>query len=94
MPIYKSPFEKGRLIITFAVKFPTDNWLPKPKLAQLEKLLPAREKVTVPDHADECVLQRFDAATERERAQQRRGEAYDSDEEGGHGGQRVQCASH
>jgi len=91
MPTHKNPFEKGRLIVTFQVQFPPDKWLPAAKLSQLEKLLPARQEVIVPDHVEDCVLQRFDPAAEQER--QRR-EAYDSDDEGGIHGQRVQCASH
>lgn len=93
MPTHKNPFEKGKLIVTFQVQFPPDKWLPAAKINQLEKLLPAREEVIVPDLAEDHVLQRFDAAAERERDRQRR-EAYDSDDEGGIHGQRVQCASH
>jgi len=93
MPTHKNPFEKGRLIITFMVQFPPDRWLVAAKLSQLEKLLPAREDVMVPDHAEAHVLEQYDAAAEQQRAQQHR-EAYDSDDEGGIHGQRVQCASH
>ena len=91
MPTHKNPFEKGRLIVTFEVKFPPDKWLSTAKINQLEKLLPPRQEVIVSDQAADCVLQRFDP--EQQRAQQRR-EAYDSDDEGGMHGQRVQCASH
>jgi len=87
MPTHKNPFEKGRLIVSFEVRFPPDKWLSTAKISQLEKLLPARQEVLVPDHAEESVLQRFDEA------QQHR-EAYDSDDEGGMHGQRMQCASH
>lgn len=94
MPTHKNPFDKGRLIITFEVQFPTNGWLPAAKIAQLEKLLPAREEVIVPDHGENHELQRYDPASEEERARQRRGEAYDSDDEAGMHGPRVQCASH
>ena len=91
MPTHKNPFDKGRLIVTFEVKFPPDKWLSKAKISQLEKLLPARQEVIVPDQTVNCALQPFDA--EQQRAQRRR-EGYDSDDEAGMHGQRVQCASH
>jgi len=94
MPTHKNPFEKGKLIITFQVQFPPDKWLPAAKISQLEKLLPARQEVIVPDDADNHVLEQFDPEAERERARQQRREVYDSDDEGGIHGQRVQCASH
>ena len=27
MPMYRNPFEKGKLIISFKITFPTDNWI-------------------------------------------------------------------
>jgi len=87
MPTHKNPFEKGRLIVTFQVQFPPDKWLPAAKISQLEKLLPAKQEMIVPDNAEDCLLQRFDPS-------QRRMESQDSDDEGGIPGQRVQCASH
>lgn len=92
MPTYKSPFEKGRLVIQFNVVFPPDNWISPKELEEIEKYLPARQESMIPDDAEECVLQKFDPKADNQR---RRAEAYDSDDEsGGHGGQRVQCASH
>ena len=93
MPTHKNPFEKGKLIITFQVQFPSN--MPVSKIGQPEKLLPKREEVIVPDEAADCVLQRYDpdSQEEMERARQRR-EAYDSDDDEGMHGQRVQCASH
>ena len=87
MPTYKNPFEKGRLIITFHVNFPETL----EKIPAIEKILPARKEVIVPDDVEEHELEEFDPEEERMRQ-----EAYneDSDEELGHGGQRVQCASH
>jgi len=93
MPTHKNPFEKGKLIVTFQVQFPRDKWLQMSKMSQLEKLLPARQEIIIPDDAETHLLQRFDPESEQERARQRR-EAYDSDDEGGMHGQRVQCASH
>ncbi|ESN92603.1 hypothetical protein HELRODRAFT_95902 [Helobdella robusta] len=95
MPFYKNPMEKGRLIVHFQVKFPENNWITGEKLVELEKLLPHRVESIIPDHAEECVLHKFDPATNRAGMNGRQGEAYDSDDEssGHHGGQRVQCAS-
>jgi len=93
MPTHKNPFEKGRLIITFEVQFPPDKWLSAAKISQLETLLPAREEVIVPDDGENHVLERYDPASEEAR-RQHRGEAYDSDDEAGLHGPRVQCASH
>ncbi|ELU11520.1 hypothetical protein CAPTEDRAFT_102315 [Capitella teleta] len=90
MPQYKNPFEKGRLIIQFSVKFPPDNWIPTEQISQLEALLPERKESIIPDDAEECTLVKYDPKMEQSR---RRAEAYDSDEEG-MDGRRVQCASH
>lgn len=92
MPHYKNPFEKGRLIIAFNVKFPQDNWVSAAKLKELERLLPPRQELIIPDHAEECILQRYNPEANQQR--HRMGEAYDSDEEGSMHGQRVQCATH
>ena len=92
MPQYKNPFEKGQLIVQFSVQFPQDNWLNAEKLQQIENLLPPRQEVIIPDGAEECTLHKFDPRQDGY-SRQRRGEAYDSDEEDMHG-PRVQCASH
>lgn len=89
MPIYRDPFTKGRLIIKFNVIFPEKGGIPLNKLAELETCLPAREEVIIPDGAEEHMLEDFDPAEDRRRNM----EAYDDDEDGHHG-QRVQCASH
>ncbi|KAK3094437.1 hypothetical protein FSP39_001770 [Pinctada imbricata] len=91
MPTYRNPFEKGHLIITFDVKFPEKLH----HIADIEKFLPKREELVVPEGADEHDLVEYDP--EEEKNHQYR-EAYhdddDSDDEFGQGGQRVQCASH
>ncbi|KAL4216814.1 DnaJ (Hsp40) [Mactra antiquata] len=87
MPIYRDPFTKGRLVIKFNVIFPTTVELSK--IPELEKCLPKRQEVIIPDDAEEHTLEDFDPRTQNHR----RGEAYDDDDEG-MGGQRVQCASH
>jgi DnaJ family protein A protein 1 len=90
MPQYKNPFEKGRLVIQFDVKFPDDYWIPEDQIALLEKLLPPRTEVIIPDEAEECTLIKYDPKMEQ---RNRRPEAYDSDDDG-MDGRRVQCASH
>ena len=93
MPQYRNPFEKGHLIIKFSVTFPPSNWLPIDKLASLETSLPPREKVVIPDGADECMLEDYDANSAHSHSRHR-GEVYDEDDdESGPGAQRVQCAS-
>lgn len=88
MPLHKNPLEKGKLIITFTVTFPIDNWLPLKKMRQLEELLPDREEQIIPDGADECLLENdvsYAGAGHSAHYQE------DSDEEGY--APRVQCAS-
>lgn len=93
MPMYKNPFEKGRLIITFDVKFPSNSEIELKKLPELERLLPAKPKIEVPIEAEEHILVDIDPAQERNR---RHGEAY-MEEDGSFGSQggarRVQCAN-
>ena len=45
--MYKNPFEKGRLIINFNVKFP-ETKIDLKMVAELEKILPAKPKLTIP----------------------------------------------
>jgi DnaJ family protein A protein 1 len=89
MPMYKNPFEKGRLIIHFNVKFPENGQIDVKKLADLEKLLPPRPKVDVPADSEEHTLVDLDPAHERSQRQ----DEYMEDDSGMHGGKRVQCAN-
>ncbi|CAG2101166.1 unnamed protein product [Medioppia subpectinata] len=101
MPRYKSPFEKGKLIIQFLVKFP-ENIEPA-SVTQLENILPPRPRIDLPmddQPIEEVMLTDMDI--ENERAHQSRGhgrggglEAYDEDgfEQHSHG-PGVQCATH
>ncbi|XP_013408528.1 dnaJ homolog subfamily A member 1 [Lingula anatina] len=95
MPAHRNPFEKGLLIIKFDVKFPKPGIIPHEKLQKVEHLLPPREEVIIPDHAEECDLVEFDPHLHGS-AHHSRGEAYDSDDEDAHHGHGpgVQCASH
>ncbi|CAG2159792.1 unnamed protein product [Oppiella nova] len=99
MPRYKSPFEKGKLIIQFLVKFP--ETIDPIFVTQLENILPARPRVELPmddQPVEEVTLMEMDI--ERERANQSRGhgrpgEAYSEDDfEHSHQGPGVQCATH
>ena len=92
MPTYRQPFLRGNLLVLFTIKFPEDDWLPSEKLEEVEKLLPARQEIMIPDCAEECTMSRYDA---RQESGSRRGAgrtAYDDEDE--EGPQRVQCASH
>ena len=51
--MYKNPFEKGRLIIQFNVKFPETGQIDLKKIADLEKILPAKKAVDVPIDSEE-----------------------------------------
>lgn len=87
MPIYKSPMDKGSLIIQFLVQFPEQHWLPREKLNMLEALLPPREDVMITDEMDQVDLEDFDPSEQTYRNSG--GEAYEEDEEGPRTG--VQC---
>ncbi|XP_013389051.1 dnaJ homolog subfamily A member 2 isoform X2 [Lingula anatina] len=94
MPHHRNPFEKGNLYIKFEITFPTNGFLKGDELKKLEKLLPARPPFHAPtgEHVEEVDLVEYDAS--KMGGAGRRGEAYESDDddEGGHGGPRVQCA--
>jgi DnaJ family protein A protein 2 len=91
MPIYRQG-GRGNLFVKFSVKFPPKNFATEDKLQTLEKVLPARTKVTIPKGAevDECDL--VDVDPHKHRSTNRR-DAYDSDDEEGGGQPGVQCAS-
>ena len=53
MPTYRNPFEKGKLIIQFAVQFPERL---EPSVAEsLAKILPSKEEAMIPDDHDEVL---------------------------------------
>lgn len=88
MPMYKNPFEKGRLVINFNVKFPTPDQINLNMIKELEKILPEKPKKALPKEAEELELTDLDPAYERNK----RHDAYaDDDMEGGP--RRVQCAN-
>ncbi|KAF1411542.1 hypothetical protein FQV22_0009876, partial [Spheniscus magellanicus] len=60
MPIYRRPYEKGRLIIEFKVNFPGSGFLSSDKLYLLEKLLPVRQEVEETEEMEQVDLMDFD----------------------------------
>ncbi|XP_045607296.1 dnaJ homolog subfamily A member 1 [Procambarus clarkii] len=86
MPQYKNPFEKGRLLLQFLVDFPTH--IPLDRISRLEKILPARPEVMIPDDSEECQLIEMD----RSQRNRRHNSIYDEDDDDHPGGrQHVQC---
>ncbi|KAK8738271.1 hypothetical protein OTU49_004136, partial [Cherax quadricarinatus] len=86
MPQYKNPFEKGRLLIQFLVDFPSH--IPQDRISRLEKILPKRPEIMIPDEVEECQLIEMD----RSQRNRRHNSVYDEDEDDHHGGrQHVQC---
>jgi len=93
MPMYKNPFEKGRLIIQFNIKFPENGDIDVNRLPELEKILPPRVKVNIPAEHEEHTLVDLDPAGERNRRRAAAGDDEYMDEDGMQGGRRVQCAN-
>jgi DnaJ family protein A protein 1 len=89
MPMYKNPFEKGRLIVQFNVKFPENGQIDLKRLPELERILPARPKLDIPADSEDHTLIDLDPAYERSKRQ----DEYMDDDSGMHGGKRVQCAN-
>ncbi|GAB1609419.1 dnaJ homolog subfamily A member 2-like [Argonauta hians] len=94
MPIYRNPFEKGDLYITFDIEFPPNNFLEMPRITELQEILPSQAKEDIPmesETVEEVNLDEYDSSM---RKSAHRSEAYDEDEEGpgGRGGPQMQCA--
>mmetsp|Transcript_9012 Transcript_9012/g.25707 ORF Transcript_9012/g.25707 Transcript_9012/m.25707 type:complete len:418 (+) Transcript_9012:110-1363(+) len=92
MPIHKRPFSRGRLFVLFRLEFP--DKLTAPQVTALTAALPGNvstsnakgddiEEVTMFDSTPDQVGQISASAASQS--------AYDSEEEDGAGGQRVQC---
>lgn len=88
MPMYKNPFEKGRLVIHFNIEFPKKGDIDSKKLVELEKNLPAKAPVNIPVDAEEHILCDIDPSYRNRR---QTGDDYDEDMP--QGARRVQCAS-
>lgn len=82
MPIYRNPFEKGDLIVTFEIAFPADHFASAEQMKALEALLPARPPFAMPigDDVEEVELVPF--VPQESDGNNRSGEAYESEEEG------------
>lgn len=95
MPIHRNPFEKGNLFIKFDVQFPESQFVPSPKLTELEKLLPPRPDPPVinmsDEHVEEVTLMDYEPSmrnghSSRSGAGGRQEPSDDDDDEGGQPG--------
>uniref|UniRef100_A0A803JUZ0 DnaJ heat shock protein family (Hsp40) member A1 n=1 Tax=Xenopus tropicalis TaxID=8364 RepID=A0A803JUZ0_XENTR len=89
MPIYRRPYDKGRLIVQFQVNFPASNSISPDKLPLLEKLLPARKEIEETEDMEQAELMDFDPSQQRRR--HFNGEAYHDDDDDDHPRSGVQC---
>ncbi|XP_066248346.1 dnaJ homolog subfamily A member 2-like [Euwallacea similis] len=92
MPMYKNPFEKGQLYITFTIKFPDNHFATEPVLKNLESILGPRPEFTMPDgeHVEEVDLLEYNPH-DRNSDAANRGEVYASDDEEHSHGRGMQC---
>ncbi|KAK7086922.1 DnaJ (Hsp40), subfamily A, member 4 [Halocaridina rubra] len=86
MPQYKNPFEKGRLLIQYMVDFPTQ--VSQDRIAKLEKILPARPELIIPDDSEECFLVEIERS---QRGRRHNHSIYDDDDDEHGQRQHVQC---
>lgn len=95
MPIYRNPFEKGRLIIQFIVDFPDSKQMTPSRIAALEKYLPQRQETIVPDDAEEVTLQEYDHSHAKSGHGGARPSGYEymEDDEDGRPAGAVQCGT-
>ncbi|XP_053713392.1 dnaJ homolog subfamily A member 1 [Synchiropus splendidus] len=92
MPKHRHPFEKGRLIITFTVVFPKANFLPNPKLKELERYLPERKEAERPEGMDDDLYIYADLEDcNLESRRRRRSHYYYMEEDDYPGATGVQC---
>lgn len=89
MPTYKSPFEKGRLVINFNIKFPEDNWIETKKFGLLEKMLPTRQNHVAADLTEEVMLTKMEDLPHHHRGGH--GMDYDDDDDQRRQDGGVQC---
>jgi len=85
MPIHKSPYEKGKLIIKFSVVFPTPQHIPLANRKKLEALLPPKPKLpkNLGSEAEEVSAREYEPMDYEQQPNQ------EDDEEGGQRG--TQC---
>ncbi|BFZ53679.1 Type I HSP40 co-chaperone [Savitreella phatthalungensis] len=91
MPSYRH-HDFGNLYIRFAVDFPPKLWTSPEQIAQLENILPPRQKSKLPKgaHSDSVEMQEVDPMQEARAEGAARSGAEEDDEEGAQPG--VQCA--
>lgn len=96
MPIYRSPFDKGNLIVQINVEFP--KTIESSVAQQLEKLLPPRPEIDFPlqgENVEDVTMEDFDPRAQRGSRGPGRSEAYQEDDDeanySGMGGSGVQC---
>ncbi|KAG5179412.1 heat shock protein 40 [Tribonema minus] len=90
MPHAGNPYVKGRLFVLFKVAFP--DTLDEAAVKRMAGVLPPRPVATLSGEEEECTLEDIDPSQFGQNDAVRGGGAYDSDEEGGRGGNnRVQC---
>lgn len=87
MPRWKDPYEKGRLIVQFSVKFPDS--IDPAIVPTLEKLLPPREPLDISEEVTEDVAL-MDLDYERDSSRRNERRQYDEDDAHESG---VQCAA-
>ena len=87
MPMYRNPYEKGRLIIQFNVEFPKKGQIDTKKISALENILPPRIPVDIPLNAEEHTLVEIDPSYRNRRNYE------DMEEDMPQGARRVQCAN-
>lgn len=92
MPLYKNPFEKGRLIIQFQINFPENNAIQEKNLEKLEAIMPPREDCIVTDDMEMVTLSDYTLEHES-RGHHGGGNAYDEDDEN-QMPRGMQCQSH
>nr|XP_009688748.1 PREDICTED: nestin-like [Struthio camelus australis] len=90
MPVYRSPFQKGKLIVQFQVKFPEPGWLPTDRLRQLQAFLPPQEEVMATEDTEEVELSDYTPHSGSGRRPYA-GEAYHEDDFEDGSRQHVQC---
>ncbi|XP_009079789.1 PREDICTED: dnaJ homolog subfamily A member 1-like, partial [Acanthisitta chloris] len=90
MPVYRSPFQKGKLILQFEVKFPEPGWLPTERLRQLQAFFPAQEEVMATEDTEEVELSDYSPHSGQGRRHYP-GEAYHEDDFEDGMRQHVQC---
>jgi len=90
LPIYKNPFEKGRLIIQFQVAFPDS--IPVNVIPTLESCLPPRPQIQIPIEHEDVEMTNFNPHEQQGRRGGHR-QAYDEGEEYQQGPRIQQCAT-